>query len=568
MKTLIVIPSRGGPNLQTLLATIRRYTTDPHVVVVGPNAFCPDWVATIDFSGSVSESINLASRLTTWDMMVVIHDDAVLLDQPIDAWINGLSKAITSGFSCVSPLRLSHKSGHKFLYWFCSAVSFAAWKSVGELDSDLFPWSGYDADWCLRAEALGHKLAVSPDTRQADGGWTGSFPIFHRGGGTLVKMMDVDSVTSLDADNLRKKHGQPLVEVVRPSSSGSGVTAHISTKNRYHILPLAIQAIGLQTIRPERLIIFDDSDDPKPIHLGSPFAHQFAWLAKLGVQVSIEKGQRKGQSFNHQSAIDMATTEFIWRVDDDNIPEPDVLEKLLGVIWSNPGIGAVAGVVHFPNMVAPPRSSIASGYIKDIFAKINVQWTAFDTVEFVEHLHNTFLFRKAAAVHGYNLSLSSACHREETIFTHEMFRAGWLLAVDGKARTWHFRDDIGGIRSNTKTNFESDERAFLELAKKWGVTFDKYRLIILDNGLGDHLAFLQVWPRILKSTRSKGYKILLAVCYPEPFEKCDPEGNTELISIDQAKTLAGDIDPYNVYRFMESSQWRGSLVSAYEAMFP
>jgi hypothetical protein len=256
----------------------------------------------------------------------------------------------------------------------------------------------------------------------------------------------------------------------------------------------------------------------------------------------------------------MAETPYIWRVDDDNSAEPNVLETLLAHISAD-GVGAVASSVHFPWIVPVPLDLSASGLIGDIKARQNVQWFKFSGTIQVDHLHNTFLFRKEAASRGYPKNLSVVGHREETIFTHSMVLQGWKLLVAGDIITWHLRDPEGGIRLFQDTSlWQSDEDTFNAWASSHSIEFNNYWLIVLDNGLGDHLAFLHLWPEIKKKAEKTRHQIMLAVCYPEVFL------GEPVISIADASRLDKDLEKYSVYNFMVNNNWTGTLVDAFRAM--
>ena len=111
------------------------------------------------------------------------------------------------------------------------------------------------------------------------------------------------------------------------------VTAEVSTKDRYRTtLGLCLAAIINQTRPPDKLVLYDDSDERIPAEQlceTSPFEGLFKLAADKGIEWSIQSTPRLGQVANHQHALDTATTDFIWRVDDDEVPEPDCLEILL-----------------------------------------------------------------------------------------------------------------------------------------------------------------------------------------------------------------------------------------------
>lgn len=340
------------------------------------------------------------------------------------------------------------------------------------------------------------------------------------------------------------------------------VTVEISTKNRYDTtLPHVLMSVIGQTRKPEKLTIYDDTDHDKRRDLREDplYNHIFTLLQDKGIGWEVMFGANKGQIFNHQLAIERSPTTWIWRLDDDDWAEPDCLEKLIRNI--TPKVGAVSSLVLTPGQYV--SESIASSQIQDIYSKPNLQWARFNGVREVDHFNNTFLFRKEAAAHGYPLYLSPAGHREETIFSYEMKRKGWKLLVDPEAVVWHLRNPNGGIRSHQQQEFwNSDEARFTEKMKDWGITPSQSKLIILDNGLGDHYAFKPILPALRE--RYKGKEIILSVCYPEVFSD---EPGLKLISIGEGKSLDANADAHNVYKWMWDHNWKKSLTDAYRSMW-
>jgi len=342
------------------------------------------------------------------------------------------------------------------------------------------------------------------------------------------------------------------------------VTATLSTKNRFHTtLPLVLTSLANQTLKPSRVIIYDDNDTLEDLRENEIYKNLFLLLNKAGINWEITVGERRGQIFNHQRALQDAKTEWIWRLDDDNIMEPNTLQDLYNRATSDDKIGAVGPLILDPkNDIKHP---LASNKIEDIFLGLNIQWrdTNIASVIEVDHLQgSTFLFRKAAAEHGYDLKLSKVGHREETIFTYEMKRKGWKLLVDTSIKTWHMRYGAGGIRSHTNAElFKQDEDIFLEYFKKWKVTPTKVKVIPLDSGIGDHYAFRGALPDIKK--KYKGYKLVLGACYPEVFID---ETDVQVISLAECSGLV-NVGEYNIYAWMDAQNWKKTLTEAYREAY-
>lgn len=342
------------------------------------------------------------------------------------------------------------------------------------------------------------------------------------------------------------------------------VTASISTKDRqFTTLPLAIAAIAAQTVKPKQLVIFDDGDF-KDLRETSPYCHLFPLLMSLGIQWFHLPGQRIGQVANHQTALDRADTEFIWRLDDDNAPQPNCLEKLLQQM-QDPLVGAVGGLIHDPRSISK-KPSFITGKIEDILNPFNLAWYQWaGTAEEVDHLYSTFLYRVEAAkkAGGYCRTLSPVGHREETMFSHEIKRAGYKLLITPEALTWHFREGKGGIRSYTDGSlWTHDEEVFRKKLLEWWVVPREYKIVVLNCGLGDHFMFKSILPDMI--SQNSGKRIIIANCYPEAFSDIN---GVEMASIADAIAAFQNLDQWDLYRWCEEKNWKKSFVEAFRQMY-
>ncbi len=330
------------------------------------------------------------------------------------------------------------------------------------------------------------------------------------------------------------------------------ITCEISTRDRYDILPQALLSLALQTCKDFDVLIFDDSDNPRDIR--GPCEPALRIFDYYGIGWCVEFGQRNGQHFNHQRAQELARSDWIWRIDDDEVAEPDVLAKLIAS--AQDGVGAVAGLVLPPAPLPVPQD--AANIISDL-NRPNIQWFTHPDPQplEVQHLHSTFLYRRGIA--NYELGLSPAAHREETLLTYEIFRKGYKLIVDPTAVTWHFRSERGGIRSHRNPEFyDQDEKLFNAKLQEWGVNCEPTKTIVLDCGRGDHVIVKSLIPRL----KEKYGKLIMATCFPDIFN-----GEVEQISIAEAKNRLGDISSFSIYRWCIQHNWTGNLVTAHEKMY-
>ena len=318
------------------------------------------------------------------------------------------------------------------------------------------------------------------------------------------------------------------------------ILCSIATRGRYFTtLPLVIEAVINQTRKPDKLIIFDDNDEPKDMRQEFLYQHLFYIMACKGIDWEWLFADKKGQHHIHQRANTMGY-DWVWRVDDDAIPEPNVLETLSSYIED--GIGAIGGSVLNPPH--QPDYLQSTGKIDNITTEPNIQWGLIKEAKQVEHLYCSFLYR--AGVHDYNLGLSRVAHREETLFSFGLHNKGYKLLVVPNAVTWHMKNPEGGIRSETKQELYShDEQIFQNFLK-----YKDNTIVVLNCGLGDHIVFSKVLPKIKNP--------IVFTCYPEVIP-----GQ----SIAEAEMLFGNLDQWNIYKKMDEWVWIDSLEKAFEALY-
>lgn len=317
------------------------------------------------------------------------------------------------------------------------------------------------------------------------------------------------------------------------------ILCSVATRGRYFTtLPLVLNAIINQTQKPDKLIIFDDNDEPQDMRNEFLYQHFFSILDAKKIAWEWQFAEKKGQHFIHQKA-NLMGYDWVWRVDDDAIPEPNVLENLYKHIHKS--VGAIGGAI----LTNPfPFTNNLTGVIDNIDNEPNIQWNYIYKVKKVEHLHCSFLYR--AGVHDFNLGLSRVAHREETLFTYGIHQKGYQVLVVPNANTWHYKNPQGGIRSETKKEmYEHDEIIFRKTLEYRDKT-----IVVLNCGMGDHIVFNFVLPEIKNP--------VVFSCYPEIVA-----GG----SIAEAQTLFGDIDQWNIYKKMDLWKWTDTLENAFRKLY-
>jgi hypothetical protein len=308
---------------------------------------------------------------------------------------------------------------------------------------------------------------------------------------------------------------------------------------------MVITSVVHQTRRPDHLTIYDDNDPAIDIRSFDVYLQLLHMLDAKGIGWDVVYGQKKGQHHNHQLA-NKAGYDAVWRLDDDCIAEPDVLSSLEFLLADD--VGAVGGSVLTPTVQV---NDYATSSRIDELDRPNKQWVQIRTIEEVEHLHCSFLYR--AGIVDYDLRLSKKAHREETMFTHSLKLAGYKLLIT-PCITWHLKAQQGGIRSDHDIqDYHHDEQLFQDWLrfKKTGK-----RLFVLNGGRGDNYMFLQA------VTPPKGS--IVATCHPDIFTHAGMD--VEIISIGEAQRIT-DIEPHNVYAWCARHGWKGHLVEAYREMY-
>ncbi|MFW5889425.1 MAG: glycosyltransferase [Bacillota bacterium] len=338
------------------------------------------------------------------------------------------------------------------------------------------------------------------------------------------------------------------------------ITAVVCTKNRYDsTLPLCLEAIINQTYPIRSIVIFDDNEKPQDLRDNNLYRYIFKKIEKKNIKWEVIFGENKGQVHCHNKSIEVINTDWIWRVDDDEIPEPTVLEKLVSCISSD--VGAIGGLVLDP-LICDTIKDQPSGKIENIKNESNIQWIEkqSERVLEVDHLYSSFLFRVKAATHGYCTMLSKVGHREETIFSHEIKLKGWRLLVNTSAKTWHYRENNGGIRSHSDQSLWAYDEYIFDTKMKYWPKMKDYFLVALDQGIGDHICFSMILPML----KEKYTKILAATCYPDIIEDKD----INQISIHEGKILTNDrINDYSVYKYMYDKKWNKNIIQAFLEMY-
>ena len=165
---------------------------------------------------------------------------------------------------------------------------------------------------------------------------------------------------------------------------------------------------------------------------------------------------------------------------------------------------------------------------------------------------------------SYCQELSIVGHREETIFTHEIFRRGYKLVIDPSSIIWHYRNPEGGIREKNVNQemFDKDEVIFRRKMSSWNINVDKNKILVLAGGIGDCYAFKNHLGKLLERVPD----LIIATFNTKVFEDVP---NLKLIPAPIACDIMGKeaYEKQNIYGWAARNNWKpesGNLVRMYE----
>ena len=136
-----------------------------------------------------SGACNAGIVATRTDRIVLLNNDTVLLPQFKNQWLEMLHQPFNDhekcGISCVikGP---SEPAGKDFAVFFCVMIKRSVFHRIGLLNAEYGVGGGEDTEFCIEAEKAGFEvIECSPKTWNGSQ-FTGVFPIFHKGEGTVL----------------------------------------------------------------------------------------------------------------------------------------------------------------------------------------------------------------------------------------------------------------------------------------------------------------------------------------------------------------------------------------------
>jgi glycosyltransferase involved in cell wall biosynthesis len=113
----------------------------------------------------------------------------------------------------------------------------------------------------------------------------------------------------------------------------------VVTKDRPHVIGELLEALTAQSLAPDEIIVVDNNSRLS-------YAEVFnAYLTRLPLRIFVER--TPGIPAARNRGIQEARNEIILFTDDDCVPQPRWLEKMVEPFYRDPHIGAVGGRITY-----------------------------------------------------------------------------------------------------------------------------------------------------------------------------------------------------------------------------
>lgn len=137
-----------------------------------------------------SKACNQGIQASTTDLIVLLNNDTILLPQSHNFWLDALATPFTqsdqTGISCVVK-SWSDPAAHDFAIFFCVMIHRKVFDRIGLLNEAYGKGGGEDTEFSIECERAGFKVTEClPKTwSHTAHTFTGQFPIYHKGEGTV-----------------------------------------------------------------------------------------------------------------------------------------------------------------------------------------------------------------------------------------------------------------------------------------------------------------------------------------------------------------------------------------------
>lgn len=154
-----------------------------------------------------AQANNVAITQARGDHIVLLNNDCVLLPQPKNTWLDHLHAPFESDVSTgISGVVSAHDSHTQlpFVIFFCVMIKRKLFDQIGLLNTQYEVGGCEDVEFCVLAQQAGYTVASCDVHTARPGLWSGSFPLYHKGQGTLLDTTLVPDWHQTHARNQQK----------------------------------------------------------------------------------------------------------------------------------------------------------------------------------------------------------------------------------------------------------------------------------------------------------------------------------------------------------------------------
>lgn len=493
-----------------------------------------------------AKAVNGAIQEAKGEYIVLLDDDAILLQQNKNAWLNRLTQPNNGSSIGITAVLLRRHNQYNCAMSWCMCVHRDVVASIGLLDEDFQHGIFADTDYSIRAYNAGFPITPVAKVTKQPGSTIDclDYPIDHMYNTTLSILENLDASVAFNKQLLKEKWDNSLcifsTRVSSESCQDSHITCVISTKGHYDdTLPLTLQSLLTQSRKPQKIIVYDDNEQPRALNTHSIYKSLFGALSDSNIPIQVLKGYG-GSHWNQQHAQTIAN-DLIFKCNDNVIVMPNTLYEL-DRIFDSDNIGAVGGCCYTQDGPLPQTD------LKHTVCDIDncIQWHAPSTTDnkTVEYVQDAFMYRKGLG--EYNARLSQSAYTADLQFTYDLRLKGYEIYFCPLANVRCLTDN-----PINQTAYAYDYNEYMRKCLEWGV-----KHIVLVNGVGDSI---MAKPAV-RNALEKNIKVVLHTNHPHIFEDLHTDN---LIIRNVEQHLLDRRDDFSIYQWVVDHHWTGDLTGAY-----
>lgn len=154
-----------------------------------------------------SKATNEGIIVSTGEYIILLNNDTVFLEQDKNYWLRLFDKPFENypncGISCIIK-NASEPAGRDFAVFFCVMVHRKVFDRIGLLNEEYGVGGGEDTEFCIEAENAGFEVIEVLNKEWEGIQYTGGFPIYHKGEGTMLDPELVDDYNGIFLRNSLK----------------------------------------------------------------------------------------------------------------------------------------------------------------------------------------------------------------------------------------------------------------------------------------------------------------------------------------------------------------------------